>query len=37
VQWHAESLADRPEHGALFSALVHAAAHGDERSLRLAA
>jgi putative glutamine amidotransferase len=37
VQWHAESLADRPEHGALFSALVHAAAQGGERSLRLAA
>jgi putative glutamine amidotransferase len=37
VQWHAESLADRPEHGALFDALVHAAAQGGERSLRLAA
>jgi putative glutamine amidotransferase len=37
VQWHAESLADRPEHGALFGALVHAAAGGTERTLRLAA
>jgi putative glutamine amidotransferase len=37
VQWHAESLADRPEHGALFSALIDAAAQGGERSLRLAA
>jgi putative glutamine amidotransferase len=37
VQWHAESLADHPEHGALFSALIEAAAQGGERSLRLAA
>jgi putative glutamine amidotransferase len=37
VQWHAETLAERPEHGALFAALVEAAAHGTERSLRLAA
>jgi CTP synthase (UTP-ammonia lyase) len=37
VQWHAESLADRPEHGALFAALVDAAAQGSERALRLAA
>jgi putative glutamine amidotransferase len=37
VQWHAESLADRPEHGALFEALVRAAAQGTERALRLAA
>jgi putative glutamine amidotransferase len=37
VQWHAESLADRPEHGALFAALVEAAARGTARSLRLAA
>jgi putative glutamine amidotransferase len=37
VQWHAESLADHPEHGALFEALVHAAAQGDDRTLRLAA
>ena len=37
VQWHAESLADRPEHGALFNALVEVAALGGERSLRLAA
>jgi putative glutamine amidotransferase len=36
VQWHAESLADRREHGALFEALVRAAQAG-ERSLRLAA
>jgi putative glutamine amidotransferase len=26
VQWHAETLADRPEHGALFGALIEAAA-----------
>jgi putative glutamine amidotransferase len=37
VQWHAETLADRPEHGALFAALVQAAARSTERSLRLAA
>jgi putative glutamine amidotransferase len=37
VQWHAESLADRPEHGALFAALVQAAAQDSERALRLAA
>jgi putative glutamine amidotransferase len=37
VQWHAETLADRPEHGALFVALVHAAAGASARSLRLAA
>jgi putative glutamine amidotransferase len=37
VQWHAETLADRPEHGALFAALVQAAARGSQRSLRLAA
>jgi putative glutamine amidotransferase len=37
VQWHAETLADRPEHGALFEALVQAAARGVERPLRLAA
>jgi putative glutamine amidotransferase len=37
VQWHAESLADRPEHGALFAALVEAAARGTARALRLAA
>jgi len=37
VQWHAESLADHPEHGALFEALVRAAAQGNERALRLAA
>jgi putative glutamine amidotransferase len=36
VQWHAESLADRPEHGELFAALVRAAQAG-ERALRLAA
>jgi putative glutamine amidotransferase len=37
VQWHAESLADRPEHGALFAALVEIAARGTARSLRVAA
>ncbi|HEX7298094.1 MAG TPA: gamma-glutamyl-gamma-aminobutyrate hydrolase family protein [Solirubrobacteraceae bacterium] len=37
VQWHVETLADRPEHGALFAALVQAAARGTARSLRLAA
>jgi putative glutamine amidotransferase len=37
VQWHAETLADRPEHGALFAALVETAAHGGAASLRLAA
>jgi putative glutamine amidotransferase len=37
VQWHVETLADRPEHGALFAALVEAAAPSTERSLRLAA
>jgi putative glutamine amidotransferase len=37
VQWHAETLADRPEHGALFAALVDAAAQGGKRALRLAA
>jgi putative glutamine amidotransferase len=37
VQWHVETLADRPEHGALFAALVQAAANGTARSLRLAA
>jgi putative glutamine amidotransferase len=37
VQWHVETLADRPEHGALFAALVQAAAQGTARSLRLAA
>jgi putative glutamine amidotransferase len=36
VQWHAESLADRREHGALFAALVRAG-HAEGRSLRLAA
>ena len=36
VQWHAETLMDRPEHGALFSALVDAAQTG-RRTLRLAA
>jgi putative glutamine amidotransferase len=36
VQWHAESLADRAEHGALFEALVRAA-QGSRSSLRLAA
>jgi putative glutamine amidotransferase len=34
VQWHAETLADRPEHGALFAALVEIAA---EEPRRLAA
>jgi putative glutamine amidotransferase len=37
VQWHAETLADRPEHGALFKALVDAAAQSGKRALRLAA
>ena len=37
VQWHAETLADRPEHGALFAALVASAARGSAGSLRLAA
>jgi putative glutamine amidotransferase len=37
VQWHAETLADRREHGALFAALVQIAADGSARSLRLAA
>jgi putative glutamine amidotransferase len=37
VQWHAETLADRAEHGALFAALVQAAAGAGARSLRLAA
>jgi putative glutamine amidotransferase len=37
VQWHAETLADRPEHGALFAALVESAARGSARALRLAA
>ena len=36
VQWHAETLMDRPEHGALFRALVDAAQTG-RRTLRLAA
>jgi putative glutamine amidotransferase len=31
VQWHAETLADRPEHGALFSALVEIAAEAPRR------
>jgi putative glutamine amidotransferase len=31
VQWHAETLADRPEHGALFSALVEIAAAAPRR------
>jgi putative glutamine amidotransferase len=34
VQWHAETLIERPEHGALFAALVQAAG---ARPLRLAA
>ena len=34
VQWHAETLTERPEHGALFAALVQAAG---ARPLRLAA
>ena len=34
VQWHAETLTERPEHGALFTALVQAAG---ARPLRLAA
>jgi putative glutamine amidotransferase len=34
VQWHAETLTERPEHGALFAALVRAASAGP---LRLAA
>jgi putative glutamine amidotransferase len=37
VQWHAETLADRPEHRALFAALVESAARGSAGSLRLAA
>jgi putative glutamine amidotransferase len=37
VQWHAETLADRPEHGALFAALVEKAARGSAGALRLAA
>jgi putative glutamine amidotransferase len=37
VQWHAEMLADRPEHGALFAALVQAAARAGASALRLAA
>jgi putative glutamine amidotransferase len=37
VQWHAETLADRPEHGALFAALVESAARGSAGALRLAA
>ena len=38
VQWHAESLVDRPEHLALFRALVEeAAAYGqDQRAVRAA-
>ncbi|MEA2257075.1 MAG: putative glutamine amidotransferase [Solirubrobacteraceae bacterium] len=36
VQWHAETLVDRPEHRALFVALVRAAAHAPGRSLRAA-
>ena len=37
VQWHAEMLADRPEHGALFAALVETAVRGGADALRLAA
>jgi putative glutamine amidotransferase len=36
VQWHAETLVDRPEHGALFAALVETAA-GHPRRLAAAA
>ena len=31
VQWHAETLADRPEHGALFAALVEVAGEAPRR------
>jgi putative glutamine amidotransferase len=37
VQWHAETLVDRPQHLALFRALVRAAAGAESRGLALAA
>jgi putative glutamine amidotransferase len=36
VQWHVETLVDHPAHGAVFDALIAAAAGGERRALRAA-